>query len=212
MQIDHVTVGATDLEAGARFIRSKLNADIPNGGKHPHMSTHNKVARVGNGVFLEIIAIDSGAAAPPRPRWFGLDHPGQAARLARSSGPIGWVVRTTDIAAVQACSPVDLGPASCMSRGELSWKLTIPDSGMQPFAGLVPAFIEWDGEPHPSVNMAFPGPQLKSVILRHPQPKEIEGVLNALGIGHLAQIEQSTDTPSLAFAFELPDGKLVMVE
>jgi hypothetical protein len=99
-----------------------------------------------------------------------------------------------------------------MSRGELSWKLTIPDSGVQPFAGLVPAFIEWDGEPHPSVNMAFPGPLLKSVILRHPQPKEIERVLNALGIGHLAQIQQSSDTPSLAFAFELPDGKLVMVE
>ena len=94
MQIDHVTVGAADLEAGARFVRSKLNVDIPNGGKHPHMSTHNKVARVGDGVFLEIIAIDPGAPPPPRPRWFWLDEPAQTARLAGSPGPIGWVVRT----------------------------------------------------------------------------------------------------------------------
>ena len=212
MQIDHVTVGAADLEAGARFVRSRLNVDIPNGGKHPHMSTHNKVARVGDGVFLEILAIDPGAPPPPRPRWFGLDDPAVTARLAGSPGPIGWVVRTSDIAAVQARSPVDLGPASSMSRGELTWKLTIPDSGVQPFAGLVPAFIQWDGEPHPSANMVFPGPRLKSVVLRHPRPNELGSVLQALGIDHLAEIEQAAGMPSLAFAFELPDGGMATIE
>jgi catechol 2,3-dioxygenase-like lactoylglutathione lyase family enzyme len=212
MQIDHVTIGAANLEAGAEFIRSKLGAEIPNGGKHPHMSTHNKVARVGDGMFLEIITIDPDAAPPPRPRWFGLDDPAQMARLARSPGPIGWVVRTDDMAAVRARSPVDLGPALSMSRGNLSWKLTIPDDGMQPFAGLIPAFIEWDGEPHPSANMAFPGPRLKTVTLRHQRPKEIEDVLNALGIAHLTGVEQATGAPSLAFSFELPDGKTVSVE
>jgi catechol 2,3-dioxygenase-like lactoylglutathione lyase family enzyme len=211
MQIDHVTIGAADLEAGADFVRSRLDAEIPNGGKHPHMSTHNKVARVGDGVFLEIIAIDSGASAPTRPRWFGLDDPAQKARLAEGPAPIGWVVRTDDMAAVQIRSPVDLGPALSLSRGNLTWKLTIPDSGMQPFSGLIPAFIEWDGEPHPSANMAFPGPRLKAVTLRHQRPKEVESALRALGIAHLASVEQAGEA-SLAFSFELPNGKIVTVE
>ena len=60
--------------------------------------------------------------------------------------------------------------------------------------------------------MVFPGPRLKSVVLRHPRPQELENVLQALGIGHLAEIEQAADTPSLAFAFELPDGKVAMIE
>ena len=211
MQIDHVTIGAADLEAGAEFVRSRLSAEIPNGGKHPHMSTHNKVARVGDGAFLEIIAIDPDASPPPRPRWFGLDDPAQKARLAKSPRPIGWVARTDDMAAVQARSPVDLGPALSLSRGNLTWKLTIPDSGMQPFSGLIPAFIEWDGEPHPSANMVFPGPRLKAVVLRHSQPKEVEAVLRALGVVHLASVELASEA-SFAFSFELPDGKFVTVE
>ena len=88
-----------------------------------------------------------------------------------------------------------------MSRGELTWKLTIPDSGVQPFAGLFLAFIEWDGEPHPSVNMVFPGPRLKSVVLRHPRPKELESVLQALGIAHLAKIEQARRYAVARFCF-----------
>jgi Glyoxalase-like domain len=211
MQIDHVTVGATDLEAGARFLKSKLNIDIPAGGKHPLMSTHNRVVRTGEGLFLELIAIDPDAPPPSRPRWFSLDEPAQSARLAKCPGPIAWVVRTGELAAVQARSPVDLGPAMAMTRGDLSWKLTIPDSGVQPVSGLIPAFIEWDGEPHPSVKMAFLGPTLKTVVLRHPRPREIEEMLRTLGIAHLAEVEHASEA-SLAFSFELPGGELVTIE
>ena len=211
MQIDHVTVGAADLEAGSRFLKSKLNVDIPAGGKHPRMSTHNRVMRTGEGVFLELIAIDPEAPPAPRPRWFSLDEPAQTARLAKSPRPIAWVVRTDDLAGVQARSPVDLGPAVAMTRGDLSWKLTIPDNGVQPVSGLIPAFIEWDGEPHPSVNMAFPGPTLRAVTLRHPKPGEIEEILQTLGIAHLAKVEPAPEA-SLAFTFELPDGKTTTIE
>lgn len=211
MQIDHVTVGAADLGAGARFLKSRLNIDIPAGGKHPLMSTHNRVVRTGEGMFLELIAVDPDAPPPSRPRWFSLDEPVQSARLARCPGPIAWVVRTDDLTGVLARSPVDLGPAMAMTRGELSWKLTIAHSGVQPVSGLIPAFIEWDGEPHPSAKMAFLGPTLKAVVLRHPRPGELEDMLHKLGIAHLAEVEHASEA-SLAFSFELPGGDLVTIE
>ena len=72
--LDHVTLGASSLDAGAAALREALGIDIPPGGKHPDMSTHNRVVNVGDARFLELIAIDPDAPAvphrgrrPPRP-------------------------------------------------------------------------------------------------------------------------------------------------
>ena len=210
MQIDHVTVGAADLEAGSRFLKSKLNVDIPAGGKHPRMSTHNRVMRTGEGVFLELIAIDPEAPPAPRPRWFSLDEPAQTARLAKSPRPIAWVVRTDDLAGVQARSPVDLGPAVAMTRGELSWKLTIPDNGVQPVSGL--SLLSSNGTG--SLILRQHGLSRAHAQSRHlaaPEAGEIEEILHKLGIAHLAKVEPAPEA-SLAFTFELPDGKVTTIE
>jgi hypothetical protein len=38
------------------------------------MGTHNRLLKLGEGFYLELIAIDPQAPPPGRPRWFGLDR------------------------------------------------------------------------------------------------------------------------------------------
>src|SRR5690606_19807288 len=140
-----------------------LGIEMPAGGKHPDMGTHNCVARVGDGVFLELIAIDPEAPRPARPRWFGLDDPGPAARLAVRPRPVGWVLRTDNLARVTDASQVDLGAPLAMSRGTRSWRITVPATGCTAFDGLTPAVIEWSEGPHPSSGMSFLGPRLTGI-------------------------------------------------
>lgn len=205
--LDHVTLGASSLEAGATHLRRLLGVDMPPGGKHPDMSTHNRVLNVGDERFLELLAIDPEAPAVPRKRWFGLDDPRVAARLAERPCGVGWVVRTDALERVAAASPVDLGRVTRMSRGERSWRLTVPDDGMTPFDGLVPGFIEWSPGPHPSQGMQFLGPTLAGIELRHPDAAGLSRVMDALGIGGLARVTRADD-PSIAFVFRLADGSL----
>ena len=56
-RIDHFSVGAGDLAAGAKALSDKLGAMLPQGSKHDLMSTHNCVCQAGNESFLELIAM-----------------------------------------------------------------------------------------------------------------------------------------------------------
>ena len=56
------------------------------------MGTHNLVLKLGDSLYLEVIARNPKAPQPGRPRWFGLDRN-------RSTGLRTWVARTDDIRA-----------------------------------------------------------------------------------------------------------------
>ncbi len=57
-----------------------------------------------------------------------------------------WVARTNDIRSTVAACSEPLGNVEPMSRGELSWLITIPPDGSLPFAGIAPTLIEWHTE------------------------------------------------------------------
>ena len=206
--LDHVTLGTSSRDAGAAALRDALGIDIPPGGKHPDMSTHNRVVNVGDSRFLELIAIDPDAPAVPRKRWFGLDDPDVRARIATAPRGVGWVVLTDALDRVIATSPVELGEARRMSRGERSWRLTVPDAGAMPYDGLVPGFIEWSPGPHPSVGMQFLGPTLEAIEMRHPEAEALRFVLQRLGVLDLVAVLEPAATASLAYRFRLPDGSV----
>jgi hypothetical protein len=78
------------------------------------MGTHNRVMGLYGGLYLEVIAIDPSAAAPDRPRWFGLD--GDLMRQRLRDGPFlaHWaarVERPADLSRWQAQYP-DRSPRS----------------------------------------------------------------------------------------------------
>ena len=187
-KIDHFAIGANNLEQGISFLQEKLGVEIPRGGKHPAMSTHNCLAQSGNSSFIELISIDPEAPDPGRVRWFTLDDPNTQARVTEAPKALCWVVNTDDLDAVIAASPIDLGEVLELSRGDLSWKLTVPKDGSLVEGGLLPAFIEWSREPHPSSGMQDIGVELKTIRLAHPEPEKLTAMLTALSVEHLVEV------------------------
>ena len=175
MQIafDHLAITAPDLDTGAAHVRTALGIDMPPGGRHPLMATHNRLARLGDDEFLEVIATDPDAI-PLRPRWFGLDHVGTSPpRLGT------WICRTDDLDAALARLPPECGPAVELTRGNLTWRLSVPDDGSTPFDGMFPALIEWPMHPLPATRMTDIGCTLDTLTVRHPHAARIETLIGA---------------------------------
>jgi len=192
--IDHITVTAPTLEAGAEFVRQALGIVPQAGGEHPRMGTHNLLLRLGDTLFLEVISINSGAAAPARPRWFGLDAMDHDAAPSLSA----WIARTPDIRASVAACPEALGDIEPMSRGALDWLITIPAAGAPPLNGIAPALIQWSTEVHPATRLQDHGLSLLKLELLHPEPERIRRMLLSLGLH-----EQVCVSPSIG---ERADG------
>ncbi len=174
---DHLTLIANDLRAGSALVSSRLGVVPPPGGKHPRMGTHNLLLRLGDTAFLEVIAIDPEANSPARPRWFGLDE------LDGTEDPFlgGWVLRTDDIATSLTRSPLSLGSPEPISRGTLSWTISIPEDGSRPLDGAAPAFIQWNADVHPAQNMQDLGCRLVKLEVHHPKARQISALTDKVG-------------------------------
>ena len=83
--IDHITVTAPTLEAGAAFVVQALGVAPQPGGEHPLMGTHNLLLKLSDTAFLEVIAVNPKATAPQRPRWFELVLGGVTRRMVREN-------------------------------------------------------------------------------------------------------------------------------
>lgn len=187
--IDHITVTAPTLEAGAQFVRQALGIAPQPGGQHVRMGTHNLLLRLGDTLFLEVIAPDPTLPKPARPRWFGLDalQPHTAPRLAT------WVVRTDDIRASSAACPEVLGLIAPMRRGALDWLITIPEDGALPLDGVGPALIEWSTPAHPAAGLRDHSLSLGKLELFHPEPERITRLLLSLGLNRQVAVHASQD-------------------
>jgi catechol 2,3-dioxygenase-like lactoylglutathione lyase family enzyme len=211
LTFDHIAVAATSLAEGVDFVAARLGVRVPAGGRHPVMHTHNAVMRIGDGLYLEVIAIDPEAGPPERPRWFGLDDPAVQAMLA-TRGPqlVAWLVRSTDIAATLALAETDLGTTLPMSRGDLHWRIAVRDDGRPPLGGLHPIVIEWPEGPHVSERMADAGVRLERLTLRSGTPAVLTSALAAIGADGLAEVRPARrGAAPLEAVLRTPDGRMV---
>lgn len=175
--IDHLTITAPTLEAGAAFVEQTLGVTPQKGGEHPRMGTHNLLLRLGDALFLEVISTNPDAPPPARARWFALDTLDAASPPALST----WVVRTAGIEAAAANASELLGTIEPMRRGALDWLITIPADGSLVLDGIAPALIEWQAEPHPAANLQDAGLSLVKLELFHPAPERISALLKSIG-------------------------------
>ncbi len=207
-ELDHLVIAAGSLEAGVSYLEEVLGLSVPEGGKHPLMGTHNCLMQVGNGAFLEIIAIDPDAPKPDRPRWFGLDDPDIQARIAQQPHLHTWVIRTDDIADAVAASPISPGLIEEGRRGDRVWNITIAQDGSMPQDGLFPTLIEWPDFSGPASDMADLGCRLEALKVFHPDPEGLTAALTAIGAQGLAEVTLSTsaEPPGLAAILKTPQG------
>jgi hypothetical protein len=179
-QLDHLVVAAASLKEGARFIRDRFGVDIPQGGRHEIMGTHNCLMRLGKNSYLEVISVDPYAHTPDCPRWYALDEPEMRAKLDKGPCLIAWVLRSADIISSVKASAVPLGAVIPVRRGSLNWRLTVPADGHLPGGGVVPSIIEWDGYAEPWETMNDFGCQLVGLNLKHPDPEWLKRSLLTL--------------------------------
>lgn len=174
--IDHIVVTTPVLEAGVDYVRDILGVAPAGGGEHAAMGTHNRLLRLGAAMFLEVIAANPAAPAPNRPRWFELDEEesNAAPRLAT------WVVRTTDLRAALAASPVVSGYAIPMSRGDFHWTIAVPRNGSLPLQGVAPTMIQW-GDRQPVASLPESGCSLVRIEGFHPRAAKVTEMLAAIG-------------------------------
>ena len=183
LRFDHLVIGAADLDQGAAWAALTLGARPPIGGAHAAMGTHNRLARLASG-YLEIIAIDPVAPAPGRKRWYGLDDRAQKLLLDDRPRPIGFVMAVDDLDAAVAACAWDAGEILSVSRSELSWRMAVrPDGAVT--ESVLPLLIEWPeslGRAAPTDQMADFGLALRTLRLKHPEPRRIRELLASLQV------------------------------
>ncbi|HEY9029668.1 MAG TPA: VOC family protein [Burkholderiaceae bacterium] len=185
-EIDHLVVTAPTLESGADWVSQALGVAPGIGGEHPRMGTHNRLLRLGETVFLEVIAIDPAAPPPGRPRWFALDDVAtrRAPRLA------AWVARTDDLRACPSDVLARCGAIETQVRGAREWLITIPADGRPPLQGALPMLIEWQSPRTPAgTGLPEAGCALAALGLRHPEPAPVQALLARMGLEGRVAVE-----------------------
>lgn len=202
--IDHIAVTAPSLATGVEFVHRTLGVMPQVGGEHPRMGTHNCFLRLGEKVYLEVISANPAAPRPGRPRWFQLDRPDSV----RTPRLATWIARTDDIRAAVAASPVPLGSVEPMSRGQLSWLITIPEDGSLPLGGVAPTLIQWPAGTHPANTLQDLGCSLIRLEAFHPDAGKVSSVLASIEFQGEFSVSplRAGEQPYLVAHIQTPEG------
>jgi hypothetical protein len=212
-EVDHLVIAADSLAQGVDWCEEVLGVTPGPGGKHPLMSTHNRLLRLGGefgNAYLEIIAIDPEAPPPGRARWFGLDRPALQAALRESPRLVQLVARTAQAEMLRwglINRGIDPGRPLAAERqtpqGLLQWRIVVRDDGENACEGLLPTLIEW-GDRHPTAAMPASPLTLAEVALAGLPPAAIE-LLRLRGVSTPAAGEA---VPGLRVVLDTPRGRV----
>ncbi|MBL4926509.1 VOC family protein [Fuscibacter oryzae] len=173
LTFDHLAVSATTLKEGVEAVEAALGVALAGGGKHPYMSTHNRLLGLGD-LYLEVIAADPDAPAPQWPRWFDLDNFTGRPRLTN------WIARTDDLAGALAAAPAGCGVPVALERGDYRWQMAVPADGKLPYDSCFPALIQWFGTLHPARALPDTGVRLTRFEIAHPEAAALRAALAPL--------------------------------
>jgi hypothetical protein len=203
LSLDHLTVIAPTLADGVAHVHACLGVDVPFGTHHPDMGTYNHRLRLGEDVYLEIIAVDPEAPVPAGPRWFGLgDAAAVRADWAEGRRLRTWVARTTDMNATLAAHAHLLG--GDFRLGQVARFSLLPD-GRLPMNGLLPSVIDRGGGGSPAAGMADLGMRLVSFALEYPAPDEIAVAYASLAVRDAPRV-RAGPRPRYVATIDTPDG------
>jgi hypothetical protein len=195
-RIDHLVIGAADLSQGIAYVKENLGVDMPFGGVHEKMGTHNHLMRLGGEVFLEVLAINPSIAAPSHPRWYGLDDPFVRRRIESQPALLTWVVNTDNIEKLLQRSGFSFGSPELLRRGGLNWYFGVPDDGRLLAGGMLPYLIEWRTATHPSNRMADAGCRFLKLEIYHPYPSWLRSTLKSIDAADLATVHSLPENRS----------------
>ncbi len=227
-RLDHLVVAAANLDDGVAWCKKTLGIEPGPGGRHALMGTHNRLFTIASEAYplayFEIIAIDPEAAAPGRPRWFGLDAQALRQRVVEQ-GPqfIHCVAAVSGLAATSALTTsgraladlgLDAGEVLDVSRpstsGLLRWQMLVRPDGQTLCGGAMPTLIDWGQASHPALQMPYSGVRLRSLRLAG-LPPAVAVHLGLPGVETVAaDTPEAAATAALQAVFDTPLGRVVL--
>lgn len=186
---------ARDLAQGVEWFDALSGVQLPEGGQHPLMATHNHLTALSADSFLEVIATDPDVPMPVfqsgQRRWFALDDSAHQARIDTAPRLTTWVVATKDLdAALDRIRRPGLDPGVPVeqTRGDMRWRLALHTDGSLACDGVFPILIEWPEGVNPVSRMQDQNIRLEGLSLTHPDFRIVQEGLWALGITELATV------------------------
>jgi Glyoxalase-like domain len=218
-ELDHIVIATLDLAAATEQLEAQWGAKFAGGGQHLGYGTHNRVMKLdavadlscdgqpnpSKQVYIELISPDPSQPNPTRPRLFDLDDPAMQAKLAERPRLIHFVARCNGMQSTLDACGYNPGIATPMSRGDLSWTITLPADG-KPAQGVLPTLIEWpDMTQHPSNRMPDSG--VSMVFFAVAAPEATIKILKATG---LQFVPAQNPTTMLRVELVTPNGVMVL--
>lgn len=218
-RVDHLVIVADTLEQGSHWCETTLGATAVEGGRHALMGTHNRLLAIGGhrfpSTYLEVIAIDPNAAAPGKPRWFGMDDLALQAAARAAPRLVHAVARTSMIEMVRwglincGLNPgVPIAAERDTPAGVLKWRITVRDDGRTECGGALPTLIEWQG-PHPYDRLPASPVVLRELTLRG-LPRQALDVLKLPAVQTVPGGGASARGPALSATFDTPRGAVTL--
>jgi hypothetical protein len=200
--LDHLVYAAPNLDEAIGAIERQLGVRPAYGGRHAGGLTHNALLSLGEGSYLEIIA-------PVDDTSVNVDLPFGLAAITKPR-VVAWAMSVEDLDALVESAkkrgydpgPVGDGARELPDGSSLKWRLAFK---RPPAAdGLVPFFIQWKSEPHPSATSPS-GCTFVSLRAEHPEPASVQAVLDALAVK--MPVDQGA-APRLIATLDTPNGRI----
>jgi hypothetical protein len=195
--IDHILLGAADLDRATELVAKITGVHPAYGGKHP-TGTHNALLSLGGRSYLEIIALQPGAKAPA---YFS-----DLAKL-ENPAPIGWAVSGGDLQSLRdslekggfQLTPPEAGSRITASGTTLNWQTFRVASNF----AQAPFFIVWSaGTPHPSTTSPA-GCKLRAFAIASPDLTELKRLKSTLAL----RVDLvNSPTPGFTLRLDCPKG------
>lgn len=177
--IDHLVYCVPDLHQAMKIFSEKCGVEVVYGGQHLSIGTHNALLNIGNGAYLEFLAIDPSNTNIQGSRWMGMD-------LIDQPTFTRWAIKTNNLeqdTTILKKVNAEMGNIFAGSRKKadgstLNWAMALPLA--LPEVEILPFMIDWKDSIHPTATLAT-GCQLLTLGATHPTPELVQPTLNALG-------------------------------
>jgi hypothetical protein len=202
--VDHLIIGAGDLDAGIDWLEKRIGVRPVAGGSHPGRGTRNALLALSGRQYIEVLAPDP-AQGEPRADLRALTEPKM----------IGWAAAADDIAGIAR----RLKSAGISSAGTRPGARTRPDGRQLSWTTLAPAmefaealfdpipfFIQWTaGSAHPSQDSPRAG-ELRSLEFEHSRADELRRALQRIGVDAVVR----AGTPRIVVTLNTPRGRVTL--
>ena len=146
-KLDHIVFGATTLEEGTDFVENILQTKLSDIGYHKNMGTQNRVVKISEEIYLEVVAIDPKMNNLKNRKWFNLDNSNLQSKLKKSPQIIGYVIENNNKILFKYYDPFFEA-----SRANYRWQFAMPSYNKNNLdieiveTGIIPSLISWKND------------------------------------------------------------------